>query len=173
MEAKVDERGGVERVQDNDRLLQELLEYEHNIQSSRHKGIVRMSSSMSMLPDPNDAKLRPDISERTMQNSTVFLKDLKDDLQEDWKTSVEKNMTVFQRKYDLHERQVKELSFVIHEENNRIIRKLSAGPHDRIYDEVRPRRVVCLSCPDRMLLSRSSGRSGERWYVTLPYNSHI
>lgn len=138
MEAKVDERGGVERVQDNDRLLQELLEYEHNIQSSRHKGIVRMSSSMSMLPDPNDAKLRPDISERTMQNSTVFLKDLKDDLQEDWKTSVEKNMTVFQRKYDLHERQVKELSFVIHEENNRIIRKLSAGPHDRVYDEVRP-----------------------------------
>ena len=139
MEAKIDERGGVDRVKDNDGLLQELLEYEHNINSSRHKGIIRMSSSMSVLPDPNDPKLRPDISERTMQNSTVFLKDLKDDLKEDWKTSVEKNMTVFQRKYDLHERQVKELSAVIHEGNNHIICELSAGPHDGIYDKVSTR----------------------------------
>ena len=123
-------------MQESDGLLQELLGYEHNIQASRHKGIVRMSSSMSMLPDPNDPKLRPEISERTMQNSTVFLKDLKDDLDEDWKTSVDKNMTVFQRKYDLHERQVKELSVVIHEENNRTIRELSIGLHDLINDEV-------------------------------------
>lgn len=135
IEAKIGERGGSERVQESDRLLQELLEYEHNIQASRHKGIVRMSSSMSMLPDPNDPKLRPEISERTMQDSTVFLKDLKDDLDEDWKTAVDKNMTVFQRKYDLHERQVKELSVVIHEENNRTIRELSIGPHDMINDE--------------------------------------
>lgn len=166
IEAKVCERGGVRVVQEHDSMLRDLLEIEYNLQSPRRKGIVRMTSSTSVLTDAVDTKLRPDISERTMQNSTTFLKDLKSDLREDWKTAVGRNMTVFQRKFAVHQRQLQEeLSVVIHEENNRIIRHMSAGPHERIRNE-----VCCLVLFGHLnvahCINRKSEKYGGRWYET-------
>ena len=135
MDARIDERGGAEYVQENDAILRELLEFEYTIESARFKG--RPDATSVVIEQPSNAKLRPDISERTMQNAAVFLKDLKDDLQEDWKTSLERNMTVFKRKFAIHQNRLKKgLSLVIQAENNRVIEQLIAGPHDRINNEV-------------------------------------
>lgn len=152
--AKVEECGGAELVQGNDAILRELLEYENNVESARVKTLVRMNSNLSTwrnFPGTEPlSKLRPDISERTTQQSAAFLKDIKNDLREDWRTAVDKNMTVFERKFEVHQRQLQDdLASMIHEHNSRIIRKLSAGPHDRIRDQVSSHfspSKTCLTC---------------------------
>ncbi|EKM56765.1 uncharacterized protein PHACADRAFT_172445 [Phanerochaete carnosa HHB-10118-sp] len=135
MEAKVDERGGPLSVQHNDSALRELLEFDYSLESLRNKGIRRIWSAPNLQLDVDDAKLRPDMSERTMLNSAVVLNDVKDGLQEDWETALQRNMVVFQRKFALQRRLQEDLSAIIHEGNDRVIQELRTGPHDGIYDE--------------------------------------
>lgn len=136
--ARVDENGGIQVVEENDDILRDLLGIETNLQSSGRKGILRISSSASLHLETDDTKLRPDVSERTMLNSTIFLKDLKADLREDWETAVGNNRDVFQRKFAVLQTQLeRDLPDYIHRENDRVIQKLTAGPHDGIDDPVR------------------------------------
>jgi hypothetical protein len=96
-----------------------------------------MTSLVSIQSEANNNKTRPDVSERTMLNSAITLKELKADLHEDWRTAVKNNMDVFQRKFSVLQKQLeRDLPDFIHEESDRVIRKLRAGPHDRIYDDV-------------------------------------
>ncbi len=137
--AKVEEKGGTDYVQGNDTILRELLAYENTIVLANHNATSKVDATSAFTEQLSNAeqyaKLRPDISERSVQRSS--LRELKSDLGEDWKTAVDSNMKVFQRKFTIHKRQLqKELSYVIHEENERVIQKLSAGPHDRIQNEV-------------------------------------
>lgn len=141
IEAKIKERGGPELVQEDDDVLRELLEFENSIENAKRKTVVRTNSNSHFPRDlptfEQDTKLRPDMSERTTQHSALFIKDLKKDLNEDWKSAVDRNMLIFERKFAVHQHQLRDnLSSVIHEENNRVIRKLSAGPHDKIRDKV-------------------------------------
>lgn len=139
--SKIDEKGGPELVQEDDDVLRELLEFENSIEGTRQKTAFRSGYSHFPRDLPTcdqDMKLRPDMSERTTQYSALYIKDLKKDLREDWKSAVDRNMLIFERKFTVHQQQLRDnLSSMIHEGNDHIIRKLSAGPHDRIRDRVR------------------------------------
>ncbi|GJE98690.1 hypothetical protein PsYK624_149250 [Phanerochaete sordida] len=135
MEAKVVERGGSRFVERSDSALRELLEFDYSLESSRIKGIFHSPSSSNLQLD-TDTKLRPDISERTMLNSTTILNDVKDGLQEELDTALQNNMVIFQRKFALQRSRLQEdLSAVIHEGSDRVIQELRAGPHEAIHDE--------------------------------------
>lgn len=135
MEAKVLSQGGAARAQASDNALQELLELEYNLESSRSKGrrvqMTRLQSTLSVTTT-KDITMSPDMSERRMLEYNMSIKDLRKDLRQDWDTAVERNMSVFQRKFDL---QLRDLSLVIRRENSRVIHRLTAGPHDEIQDE--------------------------------------
>ena len=136
--ARVDENGGIHAVEENDNILRDLLGIETNLQASGRKGILRMPSSASIHLETDDTKLRPEMSERTMLDSTIFLKGLKADLSEDWDTAVGNNRDVFQRKFAVLQTQLaRDLPDYILRENDRVIQKLTAGPHDGIDDPVR------------------------------------
>ena len=139
--AKIRERGGTAVVQQDDNALRELLEFENCIEFAKQKTAKRVSSHGNSLRDvpsfEQDAKLRRDKCERTTQHSSRFIMNLKKDLSEDWSSAVDRNMLVFDKKFTVHQQQLRDnLSCMIHQENNRIIRKLSAGPHDRIRNMV-------------------------------------
>ncbi len=134
--AKVDEKGGADYVQGNDMILRELLAYEDSIMLANQNATSKIEASRAEQFSNTEiyAKLRPDMNEQITRQSS--LKDLKNDLGEDWKTAVDRNMQVFQRKFSFRKKQLQELSLVIHEENDRIIQELSAGPHDTIHNKV-------------------------------------
>lgn len=141
IEARINDKGGPEHVQEDDDVLRELLEFENSIEGAKQKTAARVSSyphfSRDLPTFEQDTKLRPDMSERTTQHSALYIKDLKKDLREDWKSAVDRNMLIFERKFTVHQQQLRDnLTSMIHEENNRMIRKLSAGPHDRIRHQV-------------------------------------
>ncbi|THH02008.1 hypothetical protein EW026_g787 [Hermanssonia centrifuga] len=133
--AKVDEKGGADYVQGNDMILRELLAYEDSIMLANQNATSKIEASRAEQFSNTEiyAKLRPDMNEQITRQSS--LKDLKNDLGEDWKTAVDRNMQVFQRKFSFRKKQLQELSLVIHEENDRIIQELSAGPHDTIHNK--------------------------------------
>ncbi|KAI0340329.1 hypothetical protein BDW22DRAFT_412068 [Trametopsis cervina] len=133
--SKVEEKGGLQLVQENDVVLRELLELESYVELAKGKSFARPLADGILGHDSMDAeqsaKLRPEASERTTQRSALFLKDLKHNLDEDWNAAVDRNMVVFERKFTMQQ----QLASMIHKENDRVIQNLSAGPHDRIRDE--------------------------------------
>ena len=63
--------------------------------------------------------------------------ELKRDLDEDVDVSIRRNLDVFEGKFALHQRQLKEeLEKIMHEESNRVIDAVNRGPHDLIKHEV-------------------------------------
>lgn len=139
--AKVEEKGGVDYVRAHDTILRELSHYEDSIKSARLKATSKLDGNASSASANRDryTKLRPEISERGSN-----LDNLKNDLHEDVKTAVARNMEVFELKFDLHKRQLQEGLFdVIHEDNDRVLQKLDAGPHDRIVNQVCPCARLC------------------------------
>ncbi|KAJ7628556.1 hypothetical protein FB45DRAFT_40380 [Roridomyces roridus] len=109
----VEQRGGLQACQDNDKVLKELSDLE--TKSSLHTGATQATKAGS--------------------NSSSALEDLKDELLSDVESAIEKNNQVFSRKLEVQKRQiVEEMSQIIAREGDRVISAITAGPHDRIID---------------------------------------
>ena len=140
--AKVAEKGGVDAVKKDDLALRELLRCEDNIKAANLKSTTKFDETVpsGLAGDGIYVKLRPEISERTAYKSDLSC--LKDDLHEDVATAVDSNMEAFERKFDLHTRQLhQELYEAIHEGNNQVMMHLKSGPHERIHHVVSSPRV--------------------------------
>lgn len=162
--AKIEEKGGVDAVKRDDTALRELLRCEDNIEAANLKSTTKFDETAPALRASENfyVKLRPEISERTAYKSDLSL--LKNDLHEDVSIAVDSNKEAFERKFDLHTRQLQEeLYEAIHESNNQVMKHLKSGPHERIHHTVSARWALQLdrSSP---LYRRSSARCGGTWY---------
>ncbi|KAF8486675.1 hypothetical protein JB92DRAFT_3101334 [Gautieria morchelliformis] len=117
LEQFIEEKGGAKACQSDDRLLNELSEFE--------KKQGRPSSS-STSPSPVGG---------LVTKTKDSLDDLKEDLHTDPEVAMEKNMVHFSRKFEIQKRQIiEELSRVVRREGDRIISAVTSGPHDKIND---------------------------------------
>ena len=125
--AKIKEKGGTDRVKEHDTVLRELIRYESDIQTAKSKSsLSRNTSRDRRFAKVQFSKYHPVIAERTDAKSNLDI--LKQDIDEDVKTTVAKNMAVFELKFDFHRRHQEEMFSVM--------QKLSTGPHERIRDRV-------------------------------------
>ncbi|KAJ7925171.1 hypothetical protein B0H13DRAFT_2314677 [Mycena leptocephala] len=109
----VEQKGGLQACQENDKILKELSDLE--AKSTATPGGATQSA-------------------KTAQKTSA-LEDLKDDLMVDPDAAMEKNLTVFSRKFEVQKRQiVDELTKVVEREGDRVISAITAGPHDKIID---------------------------------------
>ncbi|KAJ7126471.1 hypothetical protein C8R43DRAFT_708313 [Mycena crocata] len=114
----VEQKGGVQACQENDKILKELSDLENK-------------SAMSQVNlGPQSAK-----GTASMGSRTSGLEDLKDELSTDPDVAIEKNLTVFSRKFEVQKRQIiDELTKVVERQGDRVISAITAGPHDKIID---------------------------------------
>ncbi|KAJ7481705.1 hypothetical protein FB451DRAFT_135256 [Mycena latifolia] len=109
----VEQKGGLQACQENDKILKELCDLE--AKSTASTGGAAQSAKAG--------------------SKTSALEDLKDDLMSDIDAAMEKNLTVFTRKFEVQKRQiVDELTKVVEREGDRVISAITAGPHDKIID---------------------------------------
>ena len=114
-EAKISEKlkgkGDVKAVQKNDALLRELNDLENGLSTGT--------------------------TERNSKRSAFSMKDLRDELNEDFEQAIKQNLESFEGKFVLYQKQLKqELSKFIRDENDRLLVAVKEGPHDRIKNEV-------------------------------------
>ncbi|KAF8210104.1 hypothetical protein K438DRAFT_140561 [Mycena galopus ATCC 62051] len=109
----VEQKGGPQACQENDKILKELSDLEAK---STSLGSASQSTKSAQ--------------------KTSALEDLKDELTVDPEAAIEKNLTVFSRKFEVQKRQiVDELTKVVEREGDRVISAVTAGPHDKIVDQ--------------------------------------
>jgi hypothetical protein len=114
----VDAKGGVKLLQNDDKMLLELDETANKVSSA-----------------PSAKGRRAQRGKHTDTNRNAD--DLRDDIFEEPDVAVEKNRTVFFRKFEVQRRQiVDELSLVVTRESDRVIQEVKGGPHERILDRV-------------------------------------
>ncbi|KAJ7727702.1 hypothetical protein B0H14DRAFT_3618757 [Mycena olivaceomarginata] len=134
----VEQKGGIQACQENDKVLRELNDLENK------------SGAAHLQQGPTSTKGAA---------STSGLDDLKDELMTDVDAAIQKNLTVFSRKLEVQTRQIiDELSKVVERQGNRVISAIAAGPHDRIVDADVHKPT---DDPDFY------PRSGKRWRVSL------
>jgi hypothetical protein len=114
----VDAKGGVKLLQTDDKTLLELDETANKVSSA-----PSAKGRRAQRGKPTDTNRNAD--------------DLRDDIFEEPDAAVEKNRTVFFRKFEVQRRQiVDELSLVVKRESDRVIQEVKGGPHERILDRV-------------------------------------
>ena len=112
MQAIVDKKGGIEKCQEDDEILKELMK-------------VKLQSESS----PGEAS--------SHKSKPFELKDLKQDLTDNINELLNKNMAIFSRKFEMQKRQItEEMDRIVRREGDRIIGAITAGPHNRIVDRV-------------------------------------
>jgi hypothetical protein len=117
--AAVAAKGGVRALRNNDKMLLELERKASEAPSASSADGHRAPRSK-----PGDANQNAD--------------DLRTDIFEDPDVAVEKNQTVYFRKFEAQKRQIiDELTLVVKRESDRVIQQIKGGPHERILDRVR------------------------------------
>jgi len=72
-------------------------------------------------------------------NERFDLAEIQHEITDDPTGAIEKNAESFNRKFDMQRRQIQEdIARAVRREGDRIITAVTAGPHDRIVDPVRP-----------------------------------
>ena len=123
---RVQVKGGINAVKDNDHILRELLQETTDGDEKSHPLIEARDR------DKNTP------SARAKPHSTYTPSDLKGELLEDSDAAIKKNFATFEDKFAIRQRQLRdELTKVIREENDRVIDAVNQGPHDLIKQEVR------------------------------------
>jgi hypothetical protein len=126
----VDARGGMRALKDDDKALLEL---------------EKTAEKASNAPKAEMGRARREQPKDTSFNAD----DLRKDILEDPNVAVEKNLTVFSRKFEAQKNQiVDELTLVVKRESDRVIQEVKGGPHERILD-----RVSGLSLPPTVKLT--------------------
>ena len=115
--AAVQARGGTEACQKSEKVLNELNEIENKVEAA---------------PNPTQP------TSRKLPSKTQSFQDLQQELHADPDKEIEKNMSVFTRKFEIQQRQlIEELSRIVQREGDRVIGAITSGPHDKIIDPVR------------------------------------
>lgn len=111
----VAEKGGFQVLRDNDKVL---LDLEATASKSSRQPIVEVPGGK-------------------INKSDLKAENLRSDILEDPDAAVEKNWTVFSRKFEVQKNQIiDKLTFVIQRESDRVIREVQGGAHERIRDRV-------------------------------------
>ncbi|KAI0298350.1 hypothetical protein B0F90DRAFT_1669084 [Multifurca ochricompacta] len=112
----VAKKGGPKALRGNDKILLYLEEA-----ASKAPGASSTEGHHVTRAKPSDANPNAD--------------DLRNEIFEDPDVSVEKNQTVFFRKFEIQKRQIiDELTLVVKRESDRVIQEVKGGPHERILD---------------------------------------
>ncbi|KAJ7223972.1 hypothetical protein C8J57DRAFT_1591283 [Mycena rebaudengoi] len=112
----VEQKGGIQACQENDKILKELYDLE--------------SKSSPTAPSNSGSS-----KSAATSGMTSGLEELKDELATDPDAAMEKNLTVFTRKFEVQKRQIiDELTKVVERQGDRVISALTSGPHDKIID---------------------------------------
>lgn len=113
----VEQKGGLQAVQENDKVLKELNDFENKSTGGPQGNLQGVKGSAST------------------GSKTSGLDDLREELNRDPDAAMEKNATIFSRKLEVQTRQIiDELSKVVERQGDRVISAITAGPHDRIID---------------------------------------
>jgi hypothetical protein len=119
LSATVSAKGGVKALRNNDKML---LELERQVSEAPSLSSVEVHWAPRSKPGDTSQKA----------------KDLRTEIFEDPDAAVEKNQTVYFRKFEAQKRQIiDELTSVVKREGDRVIQEIKAGPHERILDRVR------------------------------------
>ena len=111
-------KGGLRALKDDDKILLEL---------------EKAAGKASNAPKADVGRARREKSKDT----TASAEGLRRDILEDPNVAVEKNLTVFSRKFEAQKNQiVDELMLVVKRESDRVIQEVKGGPHERILDRV-------------------------------------
>ena len=150
MATRINDRGGIQAVMDNERLLKELVDA---------RGVSEST-----------AEVRGAHGHR--REVAFDMEELRAELKEDVEMAMEKNSHTFSRKFEMQRKQiVDELTKAIHREGDRIIDAVTAGPHDRIIDPVSlPSTITCddiYSC----IISRTCMQFGKKWCVVVAFEN--
>ena len=120
LSATISAKGGVKALRNNDKMLLELARK------------VNEAPNLSSAEGHRVPRSKP--GDTTNQNAD----ELRKEILEDPDAAVEKNQTVYFRKFEAQKRQIiDELTFVVKRESDRVIQEIKAGPHERILDRVR------------------------------------
>ncbi|KAK7062151.1 hypothetical protein R3P38DRAFT_2495366 [Favolaschia claudopus] len=115
----VEQKGGLQACEGNDKILRELSEAENK------------SGNVQAQLGPNTKSA----AKATSGSKTFGLDDLKDELRTDPDAAAEQNLISFTRKFEVQQRQIiDELSKVVAREGDRVISALTGGPHEKIVD---------------------------------------
>jgi hypothetical protein len=110
--------GGVRALKNDDKMLLEL---------------ERTASKATSAPGADG----PRASRSKPGDGNPNVDDLRKDIFEDPDAAVERNQTVFFRKFEAQQRQIiDELTLVVKRETDRVIQEIKGGPHERILDRV-------------------------------------
>jgi len=140
----VAEKGGFQVLRDNDKVLLDLEATAD--ESSRQPSVEGLQGKFNA--------------------SDLKAENLRNDILEDPDAAVEKNWTVFSRKFEVQKNQIiDKLTLVVQRESDRVIREVRGSAHERIRDRV---GFISLSPGSTsnylfFLLSRQSMRSGWKW----------
>ncbi|KAF8529736.1 hypothetical protein BU17DRAFT_79834 [Hysterangium stoloniferum] len=109
----VEKRGGVEAVQNNKKALEEL----NKLAQKNTASLDLISTGPQKTSNEND------------------MEELLEDLRTNPDEAMEKNEKVFERKFEIQQRQITEqLTRTVRREGDRIISAIASGPHDRLLD---------------------------------------
>ena len=116
LSALVTAKGGVKALRNDDKVLRSLEE-------AANKASSTSSAEGHRAP-------------HAKANDEKHAEDIKTDIFEDPGAAVEKNLTVFFRKFEAQKNQIAELTLVIKRETDRVIQEVNGGPHERLLDRV-------------------------------------
>lgn len=141
---RVDELGGAGFVSHNDKILNDLYLASAATAAKQSSGTaVGLSVMDHFQPLDRDAKSysAKDRQKAGLQNDG--LRELKRELTEGYEVAVKKNMAQFEVKFKMFK---DELTVIMHEESDRVIKAMNSGPHELIKDEVRIACAFCAFC---------------------------
>jgi hypothetical protein len=111
----VAEKGGYQVLQDNDKVLLDL------------EATVSKSSRQPSVEGPQGKIIKSDLKSENLRN----------DILEDPDAAVDKNWTLFSRKFEVQKNQIiDKLTLVVQRESDRVIREVQGSAHERIRDRV-------------------------------------
>jgi hypothetical protein len=112
------------------------------------------------------ASKAPSASSAEEHRAAKNVDDLRTEIFEDPDAAVEKNQSVFFRKFETQKRQIiEELTLVVQRESDRVIQEIKGGPHERIRDRVRVFTLCKNAYSSIGVLFRQFTRFGPKWYI--------
>jgi dephospho-CoA kinase len=105
----INRNGGKSAIND-DNIVRELIQLEDK---SSFRGLETLRSKNPIEPD-----------------------DLRQEIAEDPEHAIKSNANIFDKKFEVQQRQIEDLARTVRRESDRIISAVTSGPHDRIIDPV-------------------------------------
>ena len=103
------------------------------------EAVINNKQVMKELSEKEASITLPTGRERDKSIKESDLAEIQQEVREDPVTAIDKNMKSFDGKFEMQRRQIQEdIERVVGREGDRVISAVTAGPHERISDPVRP-----------------------------------